>query len=317
MVGSGVALLSLPTASMPRWAALAPSPTPEPTIWEVDEAYFDRLLERYGVNPYDLPLWSLKGWYLISFIVAVAITVLLLRAIYRGMQHPRLQLEYFENRPPSTTARAVLRYAATPLFWIPLWFFAVLSVLVLAANRGESIRPAEELVIAAAVVVGGSRLLAHVNLEGSHELAKSVPLTLLSLILISGQTISLEAAFVAILLLAANVDSLSYYVVLLAFWDVVFTFAWLLLRRGRWRRENRPSSGKKSSWLRDLWGGLWESWGSDEFGPSESPPQSSGAADAGRDLRSNASVRRMMLLPDLPKPPAQPAGDPTERETPT
>ncbi|MCB9412129.1 MAG: hypothetical protein H6525_04675 [Actinobacteria bacterium] len=286
---------------------VSPSPTPE--LLELDEADFDQLLERYGVNPENLPLWSLKGWYLISFIVAVAVTVLLLRAIYRGMQRPRLELEYHPTRPPSTTRRDVMRYAVTPLLLVPIWFFAVLAVLLLAANRGQGFRPPEELVIAAAVVVGGSRLLAHVNLEGAHELAKSVPLTLLSLILISGQTISLEAATVAITLLVVNFDSLSYYVLLLAFWDVVFTFGWLVMRRARWRRAQRTSNEAKPTWIREVWDSIREAWGGDDFGPSEAVPTTYVAPSTADGGTVDAGIRRMMLLPD-PAPASAPASAP-------
>lgn len=275
-----------------------PSPTASETPANPDDLYVDQLFERYGVNPNDIPVWGLQGWYLFSFVVAVAVTVLLLRAIYRGMQRPRLQLEFHADRPPSATRRDVLRYLATPFIWIPLWFTVVLSVLLLAANRGETIRPANELVIAAAVVVGGSRLLAYINLEGAHELAKSVPLTLLSLILISGQTISLEAAFVALFVLAVNIDSLSYYIFLLALWDVLFTFGWWILVRARWRRSRRVNQHKRPSWLEAILETLGEAWGNKESGPAESPlgPRDSAATTA--DVSSDAGVRQMMLMPD-------------------
>ena len=153
--------------------------------------------------------------------------------------------------------------------------------------------------IAAAVVVGGSRLLAYINLEGAHELAKSVPLTLLSLILISGQTISLEAAFVVLFVLAVNIDSLSYYIFLLALWDVLFTFGWWILVRARWRRSRRVNQHKRPSWLEAILETLGEAWGNKESGPAESPLSRRDAAATTADVSSDAKVRQMMLLPDV------------------
>lgn len=285
-------------------SVVSPSP-PTPSEFQenpddiyLDDIYFDELFERYGVNPDNIPLWGLQGWYLFTFLVAVAVTVLLLRSIYRGMQRPRLHLEHHPDRPPSTSGRDVIRYLATPFIWVPLWFIVVLAVLLLAASRGDAIRPANELVIAAAVVVGGSRLLAHVNLEGAHELAKSVPLTLLSLILISGQVISLEAAFVAIFVLAVNIGSLSYYVFLLALWDVMFTFTWWLLARARWRRARKEKQHERPSWVQAILETISEAWGNTESGPAEPQLERPQAPAAATDVSSDARVRQMMLLPD-------------------
>lgn len=239
-----------------------PSPSPSPT------AFDDSALRAVGVDPENLPIWSLQGWYLFFYIIATAIAVLILRAVYRGMQRPRLELTFHSQDPPTVTGAAVLRYLVTPLFLIPSWFTVILIILVLAAGRGSGIRPGNELVIATAVVVGASRLLAYINREGAHELAKSVPLTLLSLILISGQVITVQGALSLTVLLIVNFDSLLYYVILLGLWDVMFTFGWLLWRRLRWEPDGGRPEGPPKTTIARLWDAIAHGWGARESGPA-------------------------------------------------
>lgn len=228
---------------------------------------WDDLLRALGLDGNEVPVWQLQGWYLFGFIIAAAVIVLLLRAIYRGMQHPRLDLTEQPDGPPTVTSSSVWKYLATPVLLDPIWIVSILTILVLAANRGVGIRPGNELIIASAVVVGASRLLAHVNLEAAHELAKSVPLTVVSLFLILGQTISLKAATVTMLQLIRNIDSLLYYMVLIAFFDVVVTASWFALVQLRWHRVRRRQAGQGAQ--RPAW---WEkvvaAWGSDKAGAS-------------------------------------------------
>lgn len=266
----------------------AATPTPAPT--ELDEVTLEQALRQFGLDPLNMPVFDLRGGYLFLFILALAATVLLLRAIYRGMQRPRLTLTYHEDRPPTASRGAVLRYLATPVFLVPMWFMTVLGVLVLAANRTNGFRPADELVVAAAVVIGGSRLLAHVNLEGAHELAKSVPLTLVSLILISGQLITLNGFVVVVFLLLINVDSLSYFVLLLALFDVMFTAAWLIMRRVQWDREQDQPGEAPRGVLARVWHVVVAGWAPNASGPSLAQPQTV-AGVAGGDVEVDSAVR--------------------------
>jgi hypothetical protein len=264
-----------------------PTPTPGPT--ELDDVGIEEALRQFGVDPYNLPAFDLRGGYLFFFIVALALAVLLLRAIYRGMQRPRLTLTYHEDRPPTVTGGAVARYLVTPAFLVPMWFLTVLGVLVLAANRTNGFRPPEELVVAAAVVVGGSRLLAHVNLEGAHELAKSVPLTLVSLILISGQLITFKGFVVVAFLLFVNLDSLSYFVVLLGIFDVIFTGAWLIWRRVQWEREQEHPDDAPRGTVARIWHAIVAGWAPHASGPSVAQPQTVAEA-AGDDAAPGSAM---------------------------
>lgn len=269
------------TAAQVPPAPTAAGVTPAPAPTGVDEIDLDEVLREFGVDPLNVPAFDLRGGYLFLFILALAAAVLLLRAIYRGMQRPRLTLTYHEDRPPTASRGAVLRYLATPVLLVPLWFMTVVGVLVLAANRTDGFRPADELVVAAAVVIGGSRLLAHVNLEGAHELAKSVPLTLVSLILISGQLITFEAFVVVAFLLVINVDSLSYFVVLLGLFDVMFTVAWLIMRRLQWDREQDQPGDAPRGWVSRVWRVVVAGWAPYASGPSVAQPQTVPGVDDG------------------------------------
>lgn len=252
-------------------AAVSPTPQPVPDGGVEEPLDIDVLLRRFDIDPGDLPRFDLPSVDMILAVLVIALAVLALRAMYRGMQRPRLTLTYHEDGPPTASRRAVLRYLVTPLVWVPLWFYAVLGILVLASNRGDGFRPVDQMVIAAAAVVGGSRVLAHINAEGAHELAKSVPLTLLSLILISGQTIGFEAFLVVSLLLFVNVDSLSLYVILLGLLDIVATALWLVRRRRAWRREadGQPPKSGVFARVRKM---VSEGWGSHDSGPADNRP---------------------------------------------
>lgn len=270
---------------VPSIGAEQPSPAPSPTTGssgELDELL--RILDNFGIDPNDVPTWRTGGISLFVFVVLAAIAVLVLRAMYRGMQRPRLALTEHPDRPPTASWRAVGRYLFTPLVLVPLWFFMVLGILTLAAARGDyDFRPPEQLVAAAVVVVGASRLLAHVNREGAHQLASSVPLTLLTLLFVSGQVITGEAFLVVAFLMFANLDSLLYFMVLLGLWDMLFTGAWLLLHRMRWNREQRPESHRSQSWLGRIWTALVEGWGSRESGPASEQEWQTGQVETDTD----------------------------------
>lgn len=254
-------------------------PSPSPSADVSVDLDLGELQRQYGVDLEHGEFWDISGLDLLFYIVAAAAAVLVLRTIYRGMQRPRLALTYHDDRPPTASAAAIGRYAVTPILLVPLWYASILGILVLAANRGSTLRPGEELLFAAAAVVGGSRLLAHVNLEGAHELAKSVPLTMVSIILISGSVISLGAFAVTAYLLILNLVAIAYVVLWLGALDVAFTFGWLLWRRVVWQRQHRhrDDDGEPSLGA-EVWRALVSGWGSRQSGPSEPAPGSTGAA---------------------------------------
>ena len=238
----------------------------------------ESVLQRLGLDPESIQSFHLGAGDLLQFIIVTAVAILVLRSIYRGMQHPRLALTYHVDRAPTTSAKAWRRYVWTPIVLLPLWYFSILVILVVAANRGGQLRPPNELIVVAAVVVGASRLLAHVNLEAAHELAKSVPLTLISLILISGQTISMFGSVVLIAALVLQSAAILTALVVLALADVVITSLWWWYRRASWRRgigddeaERHLETAVGRTWLR-----LVQAWGSRSAGPATTAVPPSG-----------------------------------------
>lgn len=112
-------------------------------------------------------------WLLMAMVIAVL--------VYRGMQRPRLRL-VDHGTGWRTTARDVVLYLVTAPFLVTGWFLFFVVILVVGTNdlSGDRI-----LTVSMAVVLA-TRLFAHVWHEAAHELAKTVPLTLVALILIAG-----------------------------------------------------------------------------------------------------------------------------------
>lgn len=262
--------------------SVGPSPTPSPSASSSDTAGgggdldIDQLLRSRGLNPHALPAIHLNVSELLTFIIITALVVLVLRATYRGMQRPRIELTDRPTKPPKPTWKAVGRYLLTPLFLVPLWYFTMLAILLLAAGRGVNVRPPEELVMAAAIVVGASRLLAHLNAEGAHELAKTVPLTLVSLVLVSGSLVGWEGLLILTLLIGINIGTLFSELVVLGVWDILLTLAWVIWRRMRWYREQRPP-GDHAGFLARVWEAVASGWGQEESGPDLEPAVPAGS----------------------------------------
>lgn len=179
--------------------------------------------------------WSRLFASIFGLVVAVGI----LLWIYRSMQAPRLYLVVDQaTGEPKTTWQSIVRYLVLTPIVMGIWFYAILTILLFAtANRAG-----DSLVIAAAVVVGSSRVLAHISPEASHELGKTVPLAVLSIILISGiasnenQLTHIAEEF------DKNVDVLDSYYWGLVMLDVVITAVWYFAVRSRWKGHKLQSS---------------------------------------------------------------------------
>jgi len=91
--------------------------------------------------------------------------------------------------------RIRLAIFAIPFLFIA-WNFVRFTVLIIAANELTG----DRIIVVAAAIVLAARVFAHLSPERSHELAKTVPLTLVTLVLISGgirDDTSLEKRFPA------------------------------------------------------------------------------------------------------------------------
>lgn len=174
--------------------------------------------------------WT-SGWAdILAGSVLLAIMMGIILWSYRSMQRPRLHLGYRQRDDrPIVTWQAVLRYLVTTPLSLVVWLLALMLILTLVAKG----RSAEDIALAAACVIGAVRLLAHISRDAAHELGKTLPLAVLSLVLIGGSVAgtSVESIFTEFEENAAVIDS--YYFYLLVF-DVVLTTIWTLRQYGKW-----------------------------------------------------------------------------------
>lgn len=168
-------------------------------------------------------------WLVVAMVIAVL--------VYRGMQRPRLRLVP-TDAGWRTTVRDVVLYVATAPLMVTAWFFFFVTILVIGTNdlTGDRI-----IVVAMAVVIA-SRVFAHVWHEAAHELAKTVPLTLVALILIAGglrSDTSLET-------IGTELDETGISgpaLLMLLFVDYVFTLAWYWIGVRWWHRRGHRVPG--------------------------------------------------------------------------
>lgn len=181
--------------------------------------------------------WA-NGFDVIFYAVLMALAATLLWVAYRTMDHPRLPVIRSDDAPPRANLAGVARYVlATPvlvLFWLTVLF------LLIATVSGE--RSASAILVAASGVVGGARLLAHIKPEISHELAKTVPVVILGLIIIGNGFAGLDRFVAAIEELPENLYVA--YAIGLVGWDYLLTSIWFIAIRARWRgRQRRTDRG--------------------------------------------------------------------------
>lgn len=114
------------------------------------------------------------GWAALLIVAVVGVIVM-----YRGMQRPRLTLRYSDGAWRADR-RAVAYYLASIVPLLLLWWtFFLVAVSLITTLDARSVG-----VVSAAIVVA-VRVLAHVWTEAAHELAKTVPLTLVVLLLVN------------------------------------------------------------------------------------------------------------------------------------
>ena len=179
------------------------------------------------------------AWDVIVLGIGMAFVAALLWMVYRTMQHPRLPINHSDDKPPNATWGGVLRYLITTPIMMSFWFL-VLTMLIGSAARD---RTANDVVLTATAVIAGARLLAHIKIEIAHELAKTVPIAILSFIVIGGGFA--DIAEQERLLDSLNEDLLDTYWYGLMVWDVALTTAWFLVVRLSWRRDDRRETKGK------------------------------------------------------------------------
>lgn len=183
----------------------------------------------------------------VALSLGMALLMWLLWIVYRTMQVPRLPVNRSEDRAPSANWTGVLRYVLTTPFMVVFWMLVLMLLLATAAQS----RTAPEIIVAATAVVGGSRLLAHLNKEMAHELAKSIPIIILGFILVGGGFTGTERmAEIIDGFFTAYGGQLDTYLAALTVFDFVITAMWFVLIRWRWlRRRRRERLGEPSESL--------------------------------------------------------------------
>jgi len=155
-------------------------------------------------------------------VTAVSLAVMTVLAVlcYRAMERPRLVLTPTPDGPRALRAD-VIKYAVSIPFLAVLWILYFLAILTVARNNLDA---AGVLVTAAGVVIG-TRILAHLWSDAAREIGKVVPLTIVTLVLIAGNTREDSA----LNNLATELESLDYswlsYTLILTF-DYVITAIW-------------------------------------------------------------------------------------------
>lgn len=155
-------------------------------------------------------------------VTAVTLAVMTVLAVlcYRAMEKPRLLLTPTPDGPRAMQGD-VIRYAVSIPFLTGLWVLYFVVILTIARNNLD----AKGVLITAAGVVIGTRILAHVWGDAAREIGKVVPLAIVTLVLIAGNVREGNVLddFVEEL---ANIDfALPTYVLIFAC-DYVITAIW-------------------------------------------------------------------------------------------
>lgn len=126
--------------------------------------------------PLRLGVEEILFWTLVIVIAGVLAYI-----VYRAMERPRLRL----TQTPEglrATRRDVILYAVTIPFLVFLWWNFFSAILLFADTNLNVL----ELASVPAGIVLAARFLAHVNQRIAHEIAKAVPLTIITLIIVTG-----------------------------------------------------------------------------------------------------------------------------------
>jgi hypothetical protein len=128
---------------------------------------------------------------ILLFVVLLLVSMLAIVASYHAMQRPRLVLHEVADGQFRAGRRDFWQYVVSMLVLVPLWTSG-LEIILLVTNNGLS--GVEISTIALSLVVA-VRVLAHVSREHAHELAKSIPLTIVTLLIVTSTGWRTGAAF--------------------------------------------------------------------------------------------------------------------------
>jgi hypothetical protein len=184
--------------------------------------------------------------------IALLLVIAMLAAVasYRGMQRPRVVLTQVAPDAFRAARGDVARYLISIPFLLLSWNLVLSVVLIVAANELTG----DRIVVVSAAVVLAARVFAHISPERSHELAKTVPLTLVTLVLITGG-IRAEASLENIVDEFARTSFTPQAIALLLAAELVVTALWYWVGvRWWWPRGHDvpglPRHGRRDDHLR-------------------------------------------------------------------
>ncbi len=172
-------------------------------------------------------------WTIVIVLAAVASYI-----VYRAMERPRLRLTETDSGWRASR-RDVIAYIATIPFLIFGWWLFFWLILLIADTNLDIIT----LTTIPAAIILAARLLAHANQNIAHEIAKAVPLTIITLIIITG-ALRDESDIDQLLIDIEQVDITwgALLFVLLADYAITATWYWGYIRWWQPRHEARAAT---------------------------------------------------------------------------
>lgn len=117
----------------------------------------------------------------LELVAVLVVAMVVIVAAYRAMQRPRLVLHEVAPGIYRARRRDFWQYAVTVPLLMALWS-AALEVILLFTNNALT---ATEIGVTSVAIVVTVRLFAHLSHEHAHELAKSIPLTIVTLLIVT------------------------------------------------------------------------------------------------------------------------------------
>lgn len=196
--------------------------------------------------------WEFTDSFGDAFVLAMLLVIaaLLMFVVYRTLQRPRLPVMRSALAPPRVSRSGVLKYLLTTPVVVAFW----LAVLLLLLSTAAQERTAGDVATIAAAIIASTRVLAHLNEELAHEIAKTVPVAIITFTLIGGGFAGVER-FTEVLGQFPD-DLIARFWASLVVFDVLVTALWFGWQRWTWHREHRerhrsdPQAGQLRSVVR-------------------------------------------------------------------
>ncbi|MEZ5115340.1 MAG: hypothetical protein R2737_03640 [Candidatus Nanopelagicales bacterium] len=188
------------------------------------------------------------AWNDVLLIAAVLVVLgLLLTAVYRTMDHPRLPVVREAGKLPRVTLLGLVFYLLSIGPLVLFWYLALLITLLVATTRPT----ADEIAVMSVAVIVATRALAHISRPTAHEVGKVIPIAVLSVFILGSVVVDETTWDPTLEQLDANAGQLGTYMLIALVAELVITAAWylaLVLRASvavGWRRWREAEHGHR------------------------------------------------------------------------